>query len=112
MEPMERPFEMRRGWLRSGNTPGDLSKAATCGARTRRGNACQCPAMRNGRCRLHGGLSTGPKTAEGLERLRRAVTRHGRYSRAAHDDRNSLRELLRECREYLATLGPSRGELS
>lgn len=32
--------------------------------------------MRNGRCRLHGGLSTGARTAEGLERSRRA-TEHG-----------------------------------
>jgi len=30
--------------------------------------------MQNGRCRLHGGLSTGPKTAEGIERIQRAVT--------------------------------------
>lgn len=44
---------------------------------------CQCPAMVNGRCRLHGGLGTGPKTAEGIERIRRAVTRHGRYSAEA-----------------------------
>jgi hypothetical protein len=36
--------------------------------------------MKNGRCRLHGGLSTGAKTAEGLERIRKAVTKHGRYS--------------------------------
>jgi hypothetical protein len=30
-----------------------------CGARTRSGNPCQSPAMPNGRCRLHGGLSPG-----------------------------------------------------
>ena len=36
-----------------------------CEARTRRGTPCQCKAMGNGRCRLHGGLSTGPTTAEG-----------------------------------------------
>lgn len=29
-------------------------------------SSCQCPAMRNGRCGLHGGLSTGPKTLEGI----------------------------------------------
>ena len=39
-----------------------------CGAQNRAGTACQSPAMGNGRCRLHGGLSTGPKTAEGLAR--------------------------------------------
>ena len=39
--------------------------------------------MRNGRCRLHGGLSTGPRTPEGLEALRLARTRHGFYSQRA-----------------------------
>jgi hypothetical protein len=32
------------------------------------------------RCRLHGGLSTGPTTLEGLARIRAANTRHGRWS--------------------------------
>ena len=30
-----------------------------CGARTRSGNSCRAPAMPNGRCRMHGGLSPG-----------------------------------------------------
>src|SRR5262249_29181206 len=32
------------------------------------------------RCRMHGGLSTGPRTAEGLARSRRARSKHGRFS--------------------------------
>lgn len=32
--------------------------------------------MKNGGCRMHGGLSTGPRTPEGLER-----SRHARWSR-------------------------------
>jgi hypothetical protein len=36
--------------------------------------------MRNGRCRLHGGLSTGPRTPEGLERSRNARWIHGERS--------------------------------
>ena len=51
-----------------------------CGARTRSGAKCKAPAMSNGRCRMHGGKSTGPRTSEGLERMRRANTRHGNYS--------------------------------
>jgi len=39
--------------------------------------------MKNGRCRLHGGLSTGPKTVAGIERIRQAVTKHGFYTKAA-----------------------------
>jgi hypothetical protein len=32
---------------------------------------------------MHGGASTGPKTAEGLERSRKAPWKHGRRSAAA-----------------------------
>jgi hypothetical protein len=101
----EPPHETRRrGRLKNGNQSGDFSKAARCGAKTRRGTWCQCPAMKNGRCRLHGGLSTGPKTAEGIERIRRAVTKHGNYTKRAMTERAEYRELLRACREMLADL--------
>jgi hypothetical protein len=47
-----------------------------CGARTRRGHPCQCKPVRRGRCRLHGGASTGPTTtagkAQSTENLKRA----------------------------------------
>ncbi|MEY8747019.1 HGGxSTG domain-containing protein [Bacillales bacterium AN1005] len=33
-----------------------------CGAKTRSGEPCKRKALANGRCRLHGGKSTGPKT--------------------------------------------------
>ena len=98
------PHDKRRGWLKNGNPPGDLTKAPRCGAKNRRGTPCQCPAMRNGRCRLHGGLSTGPKTAEGIERIRLAVTKHGRYSKQAKAERAEYRKLVRACREMLAAL--------
>lgn len=33
-----------------------------CGAKNRQGLACQCKKLyRSGRCKFHGGLSTGPK---------------------------------------------------
>ena len=45
-----------------------------CGAKTRRGTPCQRPAnKRNGRCRLHGGQSTGPKTAEGRAKIAKGL---------------------------------------
>ena len=96
--------ENRRGWLRSGNAPGDFSTAARCGAKTRSGTLCQCPAMPNGRCRLHGGLSTGAKTAAGIERIREAVTKHGRRTRAAELERAEFQLLVRESRETLKWL--------
>jgi hypothetical protein len=69
-EPDGIPCEKRRGWLKHGNRQGDFAKAPRCGAKTRRGSPCQCPAMKNRRCRLHGGLSPGPKTAQGIELAR------------------------------------------
>jgi len=53
-----------------------------CGAKTRRGTACQRPAnKKNGRCKLHGGASTGLKTKEGRARISDANLRHGRYTK-------------------------------
>lgn len=47
---------------------------STCGARNRHGSACQCkPMAGKRRCKYHGGMSTGPKTAAGLERIRAAM---------------------------------------
>ena len=58
---------------------GDPNLAPRCGARARTtGCACRAPAMANGRCRMHGGKSTGPCTAEGLARLAAARTTHGK----------------------------------
>ncbi|MGB0634547.1 MAG: HGGxSTG domain-containing protein [Paracoccaceae bacterium] len=38
--------------------------------KTRKGTLCQRPAFKhNGRCSLHGGLSTGAKTNNGLKKI-------------------------------------------
>ena len=70
----------RRGRLRNGATPGDFLAAPRCGARTRSGECCRQPAMKNGRCRMHGGLSTGPRSAAGRARCAAARRTHGFYS--------------------------------
>ena len=55
----------------------DLSR---CGAKTRSGAPCAKFAMEDKRrCRLHGGLSTGPKTAASRAAISAANTKHGRY---------------------------------
>ena len=36
-----------------------MHRSPRCGARTRNRKSCQAPAMPNGRCRMHGGLSPG-----------------------------------------------------
>ena len=90
---------MRRGWLKYGNRTGDFSKAARCGAKNRRGDPCCCPVMPNGRCRLHGGLSTGPKTPEGIEAVRKAVTKHGKYTAQARLLHVLFRQLMTQSDE-------------
>ena len=70
----------RRGRLRNHAAPGDFLAAPRCGARTRAKGCCRQPAMANGRCRMHGGLSTGPRTAAGRTRCAAARRTHGFYA--------------------------------
>lgn len=86
-----------------------LDAAPRCGARARSGDPCCAPAMRNGRCRFHGGKSTGPLTAEGLERIRIARTRHGRASAEAIAFRRHIAQLNREARAVMEFLRGVRG---
>jgi len=85
----------RCGWLKNGNPPGDYAKALRCGARTRRDTPCRQPAMPNGRCKMHGGKSTGPRTPEGLGRSRRSNWKHGARSAEAIADKRQARALCR-----------------
>src|SRR6266508_6371208 len=81
-EPVERePIERVRARL---DALAKANAAPRCGARSKRtGLPCCAAAMPNGRCRVHGGKSTGPRTPEGLERSRRANWKHGHFSREA-----------------------------
>lgn len=48
-----------------------ILKSLPCGAKTRAGTPCKrTDIFSSGRCKFHGGMSTGPRTAEGLERAR------------------------------------------
>ena len=54
-----------------------------CSAKTRTGGVCRLAGNpKNGRCHLHGGASTGPKTAEGRARIAATHYKHGRRSKA------------------------------
>jgi hypothetical protein len=45
-----------------------------CGAYARStGSPCKAKAMTNGRCKNHGGMSTGPKTQEGRQAIAQAT---------------------------------------
>ncbi len=47
----------------------EICRGMTCGAKTRAGTLCKrMDIFANGRCKLHGGLSTGPKTTAGKRR--------------------------------------------
>ena len=56
--------------------------------------------MANGRCRMHGGASTGPRTAEGLA-IAACEVKHGLYSAEALAEQKRVRELLSQSRELL-----------
>jgi len=62
-----------------------------CGARTRSGGSCGHYAMPDGRCRYHGGLSTGPKNPR---------VKHGYYTKKAIAERKLLDELLQDANDF------------
>jgi hypothetical protein len=87
----------------------NLLAARRCGARTRAGCPCQAPAIRGKlRCRMHGGRSTGPRTPEGLARLRAARMVHGNYSAAARAERRFVRTLTTRIRLLCAAVSVQR----
>jgi hypothetical protein len=65
-----------------------MHRASRCGARTRSASTCRAPAMPNGRCRLHGGKSTGPPKGN------KNALKHGRYTTQAIARRRELRAML------------------
>lgn len=93
-----------QGWLKNRGRPGNWANAPRCGAKTRSGKPCKAPAMRNGRCRMHGGMSTGPRTPEGIAAIKASRTIHGRYSKEAVERRREARAALRALRDLLGNL--------
>ena len=71
--------------------------AKKCGAKARTNGhkPCRQPAMANGRCRLHGGKSVGPKTEEGRQRMIQANTKHGFYSAESIAERKQVRAMIK-----------------
>jgi hypothetical protein len=59
------------------------SKTNICGARTREGACMSEPVTGKTRCRLHGGASTGAKTAAGRQRQSEAMQRRWAEIKAA-----------------------------
>ena len=74
-----------------------------CGAKARTNShqPCRQPAMANGRCRLHGGKCTGPKTEEGKKRVKQANTKHGFYSYESCEHRKMIEFWIRQARDNI-----------
>lgn len=51
--------------------------------------------MANGRCRLHGGKSIGPKTEVGRQRMIQANTKHGFYSVESISERRLVKDIIK-----------------
>ena len=73
-EEHARAFE---AWVAAGYEPmrpamavlPEVCRGLECGSKTRAGSTCKLTSnFLNGRCKLHGGLSTGPKTKKGKAR--------------------------------------------
>ena len=66
-------------------------KSPRCGAKTRQGKDCRSPAMKNGRCRMHGGKSSGAPlgSAHGL-------FKHGFYTKQSLKLHKDMKKVLTE----------------
>ena len=68
-----------------------------CGARTRKGSACQAPAVAGRRrCRMHGGAKGAGAPKGNINALK-----HGRYTKAAIADRRGVQRLIEIARRHL-----------
>ena len=73
-----------------------------CEAITRKGTYCQRPGNKtNGRCKLHGGRSTGPRTEDGIASLTASKTTHGRTTKTERTKAKQRAEVGRQVREEL-----------
>lgn len=75
---------------------------------TRTKQQCGRPALKSSKaqkCGLHGGLSTGPKTAEGRQRIADAKTVHGRDTKAARLERSRGALRLAQLEDAMHVLG-------
>lgn len=46
-------------------------------------------------CRMHGAFA-GPKTADGIARIKQANTKHGCFSQEAFEEKRIFREMMKE----------------
>ena len=90
--------------IKTNNTePNDIK---LCLTKTRSRRPCQKhPIAGRTRCRLHGGLSTGPQTPEGKAACVAAHWKHGRRSKAYVEVRKQIWAELRRVEEEMRSIG-------
>ena len=88
-----RPSEIRYVAAATGlaqNSGGTAVQLGKCGAKTRKGNLCQVRALPGKRrCKFHGGMSTGPKSADGRRRISERQSERWRAFRVARSLRSA-----------------------
>ena len=57
---------------------------------------------------MHGELSTGPRTPEGIERIRQSRTKYGIYSQKFKAQRAKTRETMRQLKAVVEALESGR----
>lgn len=76
---------------------GPMTSSLRCGAKTRRGTACQAPAVTGKkRCRMHGGAK-----GSGAPHGNKNALKHGLYTRESLELQKHIRELMRDSKELL-----------
>ena len=104
MKMRDEPHANKSEQLKNGFHAAQPSPSKPCGAKTRRATLCLAPSMKNGRCRMHGGLSTGPKTKEGLELSKKARWKHGKFSFEKKEERRQFQALIKKMKNKLREL--------
>ena len=88
---------------------GGRIRCLRCTAKSvRSGLQCAKPAMKSSRtqkCSHHGGRATGPKTAEGRQRIAQAHTIHGESTKVARQEYSKASAELSQLEDALHLLG-------
>jgi uncharacterized protein YjcR len=76
---------------------GPMWASRRCGAKTRKGGACQSPAVQGkNRCRMHGGAA-----GSGAPKHNKNALKHGLFTKEAIEQRKQMREVLLRSRQLL-----------
>ena len=98
------PHEPRRGWLRAVIRQEISRRYNAVGPRTGVERLASARRWQMGDASFTAVLSTGPKTLAGVERIRPAVTKHGKYP-GCSTERQHAPQLLKKSRELLSRIG-------